>query len=58
MAKAPGKSTKSQRQRFIEAARAAGADGDEAAFERRLKSAAGANSSVGAKKSAKERKKR
>ncbi|MDX2290417.1 MAG: hypothetical protein NW217_16565 [Hyphomicrobiaceae bacterium] len=50
MAKAPEKSAKTQRQRFIEAARAAGADGDEESFEQQLRAVAGANSSKGAKK--------
>lgn len=50
MAKAPKDSAKSQRERFIEAARAVSADEDEAAFERRLRAVAGANSSKGAKK--------
>lgn len=45
-----------QRERFIEAARDVGADEDEASFERRLK-AVGRNSSTGAKKPAKPRKK-
>lgn len=54
MAKAPGKETAlSQRERFIEAARAAGANEDEEAFGQRLKVIAGANSSTGAKKKAK-----
>jgi len=57
MTKAPEKSAKSQRQRFIEAAREVGADEDEGRFERRLKSVAGGNSSTGAKKSAKRQKK-
>ncbi len=50
MTKAPGKMTQSQRERFIEAARAAGTDEDEEAFEQRLKAVAGANSSTGAEK--------
>lgn len=49
MAKAPEKGAKSQRERFIEAAREIGADEDEAAFEQRLRAVAGANSSKGAK---------
>ena len=49
MAKAPVKGAKSQRERFIEAAREIGADEDEAAFEQRLRAVAGANSSKGAK---------
>ena len=44
MAKAPKDAAKSQRQRFIEAAREAGAVEDEASFEQRLKSVAGGNS--------------
>jgi hypothetical protein len=36
MTKAPDKSAKSQRQRFIEAACEVGADEDEGRFERRL----------------------
>ena len=50
MAKAPSKTTQSQRERFIEAARAAGTDEDEEAFEQRLKAVAGANSSTGVEK--------
>jgi hypothetical protein len=50
MAKAPVEKAQSQRERFIEAARAAGADEDEEAFGQRLKVIAGANSSTGAKK--------
>lgn len=50
MAKAPLRNAKSQRERFIEAARAAGADEDEEAFGQRLAAIAGANSSTGAKK--------
>lgn len=50
MAKAPEKPAKSQRQRFIEAAQSAGADGDEESFEQRLKAVAGANSPSHAKK--------
>ena len=50
MAEAPKKGATSQRDRFIEAARKAGADEDEAAFERRLKAVAGGNSSAGAQK--------
>lgn len=57
MAKAPEKSAQSQRERFIEAARQAGADEDEANFERRLKAVAGGNSSTGAKKPVRARKK-
>ena len=49
MAKAPVEKAQSQRERFIEAARAAGADEDEEAFGQRLKVIAGANSSTGAK---------
>lgn len=49
MAKAPKDKAQSQRERFIEAARAAGADEDEATFERRLKAVAGRNSVPGAK---------
>lgn len=45
MAKAPKEAAHSQRERFIEAAREAGADEDEASFERRLKAVAGGNSS-------------
>ena len=48
MAKAPEKA-QSQRERFIEAARAAGATEDEREFEQRLKAVAGANSIRGAK---------
>ncbi len=50
MAKAP-KTEKalSQRERFIEAARAAGATEDESVFEQQLKAVAGANSIRGAK---------
>lgn len=44
MAKTPGKSAKTQRQRFIEAAREVGATEDEAAFERQIKAVAGGNS--------------
>lgn len=50
MAKAPKEDARSQRERFIEAARKAGADEDEASFERRLKAVAGGNSSTGAEK--------
>lgn len=51
MAKAPKKeAAQSQRERFIEAARAAGADEDEEAFGQRLTAIALANSSTGAKK--------
>lgn len=49
MVKAPKEKALSQRERFIEAAREAGANEDEAAFERQLKAVAGANSSRGAK---------
>lgn len=56
MAKTPKKSAKTQRERFIEAAREVGANEDEEAFERRLKAIAGANSTSGAKRSAKQRK--
>jgi hypothetical protein len=49
MAKAPKEAAQSQRKRFIEAARAAGADEDEERFEQRLKAVAGANSIQGAK---------
>ena len=47
MAKAP-KSRPSQRERFIEAARAAGVDDDEASFEKSLKAVAVGRSSAGA----------
>lgn len=57
MAKAPRKSAQSQSERFIEAARRAGADEDEAGFEQRLKAVAGGNSSTGAKKPVKAGKK-
>lgn len=48
MAKAPKEKALSQRERFIEAARAVGATEDEGEFEQRLKAVAGANSSKGA----------
>ena len=53
MMKAPEKIAKSQRERFIEAARQAGADEDEASFEQRLRAVAGGNSSTGAKETPK-----
>lgn len=49
MAKAPNEKAQSQRERFIQAAREAGADEDEQKFEQRLRSVAGGNSSTGAK---------
>ena len=59
MTKAPKKElAQSQRERFIEAARAAGADEDEAAFGQRLIAIAGANSSTGAKRTSKPKKAR
>lgn len=50
MAKAPKEEAKSQRQRFIEAARQAEADESEEAFEQRLKTVAGGNSANKSKK--------
>jgi hypothetical protein len=49
MGKAPKDATKSQRQRFIEAAREAGADEDGELFEQQLKAVAHRNSVPGAK---------
>lgn len=49
MAKAPVKTAKTQRERFIEAARESGATEDELVFEQRLKAVARGNSSTGAK---------
>jgi len=46
MAKAPEKNAKTQRERFIEAARDVGAVEDEKEFERQLKAVAGGNSST------------
>jgi len=59
MAKAPKEKALSQRERFIEAARKAGADESEERFEQRLRAVAGGNSVSGAdgKKPAKARKK-
>lgn len=56
MAKAPKEKALSQRERFIEAARAAGADEGESTFEQRLKTVAGANSTSGAKRAVKPKK--
>jgi len=58
MAKAPRADDRSQRERFIEAARELGADEDEASFERRLKSVAGGAPSSGAKEKPKPEKAR
>jgi len=50
MAKAPANKAPSQRERFIKAAREAGADEDEKQFEQRLRAVAGDGSSTDAKK--------
>jgi hypothetical protein len=47
MAKSPAEGAKSQREKFIEAAREAGTVENEREFERQLKAVAGANSSAG-----------
>ena len=50
MAKAPKEDARSQRERYIEAAREVGATEDESSFRQRLKAVAGANSPKGAVK--------
>jgi hypothetical protein len=57
LAKTPAQRPKTQRERFIEAARESGATEDEKAFEQRLKAVARGNSSTGAKKPVKTGKK-